>query len=168
MPQHHAHHKGHATPAAAPYAQAFIDAHLATAQRIQRQYGVPAGILLAQAALESSWGRQVVGNAYFGIKGHSSNGGSTTFTTHEVVNGQRVQINAAFRAYADFDDAADDYARFITSKPDLRVCYTQGTASKCAVLIAHKGYATDPRYLAKLNSIIKTYKLDQYDTKASQ
>lgn len=90
------------------------------------------------------------------------------FTTHEVVNGQRVQTNAAFRAYTSFEDAAEDYAKFIRSKPDLRVCYTQGTASKCAVMIAHRGYATDPLYVAKLNAIIRMNKLDQYDTKAPQ
>ncbi|MFM0598319.1 glycoside hydrolase family 73 protein [Paraburkholderia dilworthii] len=170
MPQHNGshHHKSPAAPSIPPHVKAFLDAHLATAQAIQRRYGIPAGILLAQAALESSWGRHVVGNAYFGIKGHAPDGGSTTFTTHEVVNGQRIQTNAAFRAYTGFDDAAEDYARFIVSKPDLRVCYTQGTASKCAVLIAHRGYATDPKYVAKLNVIIKTYKLDQYDTKVTQ
>ncbi|WP_434109233.1 glycoside hydrolase family 73 protein [Paraburkholderia caffeinilytica] len=167
MPQHH-HHKGHATPTTASYTQAFLDAHMATALRLQQQYGVPAGILLAQAALESSWGRQVVGNAYFGIKGRAPDGSSATFTTHEVVSGQRIQTNAAFRAYASFDDAAEDYARYITSKPDLRTCYTQGTASKCAVLIAHRGYATDPRYLAKLNVIIKAHGLDKLSAKATQ
>lgn len=53
------------------YVQAFTGAHIATAQDIQRRYGIPAGILIAQSALETQWGLQVVANAYFGIESKS-------------------------------------------------------------------------------------------------
>lgn len=147
---------------------AFINDHLADAQDIQKRYGIPAGIILAQSALETRWGARVVGNAYFGIKGHAPSGASASFTTHEVVNGQRVQIDDSFRAYTGYKDAAEDYARFITGQPQLRECYTRGTSSRCATMIAHRGYATDPHYAAKLHSMIHMYGLDHYDTRAAQ
>ncbi|TAM00337.1 MAG: hypothetical protein EPN70_22510 [Paraburkholderia sp.] len=81
---HHHHAKPHHAPKHhedPPYVRAFIEEHLADAQAIQRKYGVPAGVVLAQSALESSWGRAVVSNAYFGVKGRAPSGDSTTFTT---------------------------------------------------------------------------------------
>ena len=77
-----------------PYVRAFIDAHLEAAQAIQRKYQVPAGVVLAQSALESNWGRSVVANAYFGMKGRAPSGASTSFTTHEVVKGKACRARA--------------------------------------------------------------------------
>lgn len=159
---HAAHHapKHHEPP---PYVQAFIDAHLAAAQEIQRKYQVPAGIVIAQSALESNWGRTVVGNAYFGVKGHSPSGDSTTFTTHEVVNGKAITIQDAFRAYSSYDDSAEDYAQMLRNEPRFRSCFLYTSSAKFAVALARNGYATDPAYSAKLNAIIRSHKLDQYD-----
>ncbi|MFP3567588.1 glucosaminidase domain-containing protein [Paraburkholderia sp. SIMBA_030] len=84
----------------------FIDTHLAAAQEVQRRYQVPAGVVIAQSALESNWGRSVVGNAYFGVKGRAPGGDSTTFTTHEVINGKAIKIDDAFRAYGSYEEAA--------------------------------------------------------------
>nr|WP_257031993.1 glucosaminidase domain-containing protein [Paraburkholderia bryophila] len=167
MPQHHA-HKAHAAASSPSYVTAFIADHLAKAQAIQRQYGIPAGIVIAQSALETNWGRRVVANAYFGVKGHAPDGSSATFGTHEIVGGASVAIQGTFRAYSGFDDAAEDYARTVSSDPKYRVCYTQPSASKCAVALQHNGYATDKHYAAKLNVIIRAHKLDQYDAKATQ
>lgn len=159
-----AHHqpKHHEPPA---YVQAFIDAHLDAAKEVQRKYRVPAGLVIAQSALESNWGRSVVGNAYFGVKGRAPSGDSTTFTTHEVVNGQSIQINDAFRAYSTYDDAADDYAQMLRNNPRFRSCFLYTSSSQFAVQLAKNGYATDPSYSAKLNAIIRAHKLDQYDTR---
>lgn len=167
MPEHHA-HKAKAAAPSPSYVTTFIADHIAKAQAIQRQYGIPAGIVIAQSALETNWGRRVVGNAYFGVKGHAPDGSSATFATHEIVNGTSVQIQGTFRAYSGFDDAADDYARTVSGDPKYRVCYTQPSASKCAVALQHNGYATDKHYAAKLNAIIRTHNLDQYDAGQSQ
>ncbi|MFL9882038.1 glucosaminidase domain-containing protein [Paraburkholderia agricolaris] len=167
MPQHHT-HKAHPAPSSPSYVTTFIDSHLAKAQEIQRRYGIPAGIVIAQSALETNWGRRVVGNAYFGVKGRAPDGSSATFTTHEIVGGASVQIQGTFRAYSGFDDAAEDYAQTVSGDPKYRTCYTQPSASKCAVALQHNGYATDKHYAAKLNAIIRAHKLDQYDAKASQ
>jgi peptidoglycan hydrolase FlgJ len=148
-----------------PYVRAFIDAHLQAAQAIQRKYQVPAGVVLAQSALESNWGRSVVGNAYFGVKGRAPSGASTSFTTHEVVNGKAIKINDAFRAYGSYEDAADDYASMLRNNPRFRTCFLNTSSSQFAVALARNGYATDPIYAHKLNAIIRAHKLDQYDEK---
>ncbi|MFM0283176.1 glucosaminidase domain-containing protein [Paraburkholderia sediminicola] len=172
QPGAHGHHAAHHSPKhhqPPAYVQAFIDAHLEAAKEIQRKYGVPAGLVIAQSALESSWGRSVVGNAYFGVKGRAPGGNSTTFTTHEVINGQSIQINDAFRAYASYGDAADDYAQMLRNNPRFRSCFLYTGSSQFAVQLAKNGYATDLSYSAKLNAIIRAHKLDQYDTqKAAQ
>jgi flagellum-specific peptidoglycan hydrolase FlgJ len=172
MPQPSAHHH-HANPHHAPghegpaYVQAFIGTHLAAAQAVQRRYGVPAGVVIAQSALESNWGRSVVGNAYFGVKGRAPSGDSTTFTTHEVINGQSIRINDAFRAYGSYEDAADDYAQMLRNNPRFRSCFLYTSSSRFAVQLANNGYATDPAYSAKLNAIIRAHRLDQYDARGA-
>ncbi|MEX3955155.1 glycoside hydrolase family 73 protein [Trinickia sp. EG282A] len=174
MPQlstHHHHAKPHHAPKhheAPAYVRAFIDEHLAAAQSIQRKYQVPAGIVLAQSALESNWGRSVVANAYFGVKGQAPSGDSTTFTTHEVINGKAIKINDAFRAYGSYEEAADDYAKMLRNNPRFRTCFLHTASSQFAVALARNGYATDPSYSAKLNAIIRAHKLDQYDTKQAK
>ncbi|MDL2357163.1 MAG: glucosaminidase domain-containing protein, partial [Pseudomonadota bacterium] len=58
----------------------FIGLHIAEAKDISARTGIPSEVILAQSALESNWGRTVKGNAYFGIKGKSASGKSTSFS----------------------------------------------------------------------------------------
>ncbi|OYD60286.1 UNVERIFIED_ORG: flagellum-specific peptidoglycan hydrolase FlgJ [Burkholderia sp. CF145] len=150
------------------YVQSFIDAPLEAAQSIRRRYQVPAGVVLAQSALESNWGRSVVGNAWFGVKGQAPSGASTTVTTHEVVNGKAITISDAFRAYGSFEEAAEDYAKMLRNNLGFRTCFLYTCSSQFAVAIARNGYATDPAYQAKLNAIIRAHNLDQYDNRRAE
>jgi peptidoglycan hydrolase FlgJ len=161
--QHTPHLRAAASRHVPPHVQAFIDTHLEAAKSIQTRYHVPVGVVLAQSALETRWGQAVVGNAYFGVKGRAPSGASTTFTTHEVVNGQAIQIDDAFRAYGSYEDAAADYANMLRTNSLYRSCFLYTNSAKFAAALARSGYATDPAYFAKLNSIIRTYKLEQYD-----
>ncbi|MFX1736894.1 hypothetical protein PXJ20_11945 [Paraburkholderia sp. A1RI_3L] len=47
--------------------------------------------------------------------------------------------------------------------PRFRSCFLYTSSAKFAVALAQNGYATDPAYFAKLNAIIRSHKLDQYD-----
>ncbi|MBB5503074.1 glycoside hydrolase family 73 protein [Paraburkholderia sp. MM5384-R2] len=161
MPKRHQHHVN----VDAAYVPHFIHNHLATAQAIQRKYGVPAGVVLAQSALESNWGRTVKGNAYFGIKGRSPSGQSTTFDTHETVQGVSVATKGTFRAYSSYDDAADDYAHMLKHSARYRSAFLHIDSVGFATEIARNQYATDPQYGAKLISIIRSRHLDQYDVR---
>lgn len=98
-------------------AQVFVNTGAAAAQASSRATGVPASIILAQAALESGWGKHVTkGHNFFGIKG-SGPAGSTLEKTREFINGQWVETTAEFRAYHDAAGSFTDHGRFLAENP---------------------------------------------------
>ncbi|WP_104201963.1 flagellar assembly peptidoglycan hydrolase FlgJ [Billgrantia saliphila] len=136
----------------------------APAQAASRRTGVPAELILAQAALETGWGRREIptadgGNSYnlFGIKAGSRWDGKTTdVTTHEYINGQRTRIVDTFRAYESYEEAFTDYARLIGNNPRYAAVTTAGSAEQAARALQAGGYATDPAYADKLVAVMDT------------
>ncbi|QEM84243.2 flagellar assembly peptidoglycan hydrolase FlgJ [Halomonas binhaiensis] len=134
------------------------------AQEASRNSGVPAELMLAQAALETGWGRREIaapngGNSYnlFGIKAGSQWRGPTTrITTHEVVNGTRQRICDEFRVYGSFEEAFTDYARLVTGNSRYAGVVKAGSGAEAARALQRGGYATDPAYAAKLIAIMYT------------
>lgn len=159
MPQDIVRH-GYATGSPSLHADYFIHAHLEDARHIQRLFGVPASVVLAQSALETGWGRHVEANAWFGVKGTAPDGAHTAFITHEIVDGTSKRVKGGFRAYSSYRAAAEDYARV------LRRFFPAAFASRSESLkfASHlAAYATDPGYTRKLRLIIQTHHLTQYD-----
>ncbi|PHV06820.1 hypothetical protein CSQ96_12565 [Janthinobacterium sp. BJB412] len=139
------------------YVAHFVGLHIGDAKTVSARTGIPVEVVLAQSALESNWGRAVKGNAYFGIKGKSPTGNSTTFSTHEVtLSGQRISEVDEFRAYASYAEAADDYASLIQRKYPTALAYSKDPG-RFAEAVARQGYATDPQYAKKLKSIIHSH-----------
>ncbi len=135
----------------------FVGLHIGDAKTTSARTGIPVEVILAQSALESNWGRTVKGNAYFGIKGKSITGNSTTFSTHEVtLSGQRISEIDEFRAYTNYAEAAADYASLIQRKYPTALAY-RNDPEKFAEAVARQGYATDPQYAKKLKSIIHSH-----------
>lgn len=135
----------------------FVRLHAGDAKIVAANMGIPIALILAQSALESDWGRSVKGNAYFGIKGKSPSGNSTTFSTHEVtLSGKRISETDEFRAYTDYAEAAADYALLIRRKYPTALAY-RNEPEKFAEAVARGGYATDPLYAKKLKSIIHSH-----------
>lgn len=121
-------------------------------------------IIIAQAALESGWGRHVKDNAYFGIKAHNTSGTTTSFKTTEFVNGKKIPTSDTFRAYKNFNEAAQGYGQFLTSNPRYKSAFAyKNNPEKFADQLQVAGYATDPQYAKKLKTIISTYYLYEYD-----
>lgn len=146
------------------HVESFISKLLPAARKTKLTWSIPIAALIAQAALETGWGSSVKANAYFGIKGKSPSGKSTTFTTHEVIGGTKLKINDAFRAYESIDEAADDYGRFLNENPRYANCFTYSDdPEKFVTTLAAAGYATDPDYADKLIAIIRRYELAAYD-----
>ena len=159
------HHRTHSYP---PYVTNFIATLVPIAKAVKTKWGTPVAVLVAQGALESSWGRHVKGNAYFGIKGHSASGQSVSFGTHEEVGGKLVAITDDFRAYASMADAADDYGRFLKTNPRYAGCFAFTDQPDLFVdRLAAAGYATDSGYADKIKTIIRVHKLAQYDQAAA-
>lgn len=143
--------------------QQFIESIAPKAQEIQRKYGVPASIAIAQAALESGWGGSVKGNNLFGIKAGKTWAGATIdLATHEYLNGTKTGITDKFRAYECVEDSLENYGQFLAN--NCRYSRVIGSsAHQAADELQRAGYATDPRYADKLKSIINTYNLTQFD-----
>lgn len=133
------------------------------AQAAQQKTGIPATFILAQAALESGWGRrQIVGadgtNSHnlFGIKAGSDwKGNVTEVTTTEYMDGVPRKVVAKFRAYGSETEAFQDYASLLKNSPRYQsVIANADTAAGFANGLQQAGYATDPQYAQKLMQLI--------------
>ena len=148
----------------AQHVEAFLKPLASPAQTASRRTGVPAELILAQAALETGWGRhQIVtaegGNSHnlFGIKAGSRWQGPTTeITTHEHLDGRRVRIQDRFRVYDSFEAAFTDYASLISNSPRYSGVTEAPNAAQAARELQAGGYATDPAYADKLISIMES------------
>ena len=135
---------------------AFLKAYAPVAKEVAEDLGVSYKIVLAQAALESGWGKSVKGNGLMGIKSHGEEGG-VDFTTHEVINGKKVKIADSFRAYDTPEDSIRGYGKFLKANSRYRHFLRAGAENEDAQLSAlqSSGYATDPMYSQKLKNIMK-------------
>lgn len=134
--------------------EAFTRAVMPYALEASKRTGVDPRIIVAQAALESAWGKSAPGNNFFGIKSHGQGGGQTLATT-EVVNGQPMKVNDSFRTYGGLGDSVMGYADFINQNPRYAgLKNAKGVDEQIAALQA-SGYATDPQYGTKIASIVK-------------
>jgi flagellar protein FlgJ len=145
------------------HVEQFVERMLPAAQRASQASGIPAQLIMAQAALESGWGRREIhaadgSNSFnlFGIKADKSWKGPVAETsTTEYVNGTAQKTRAAFRAYGSYEEAFADYARFLLTNPR----YANVLATDNPVAAAHDlqraGYATDPAYGGKLVRIMQ-------------
>lgn len=146
-------------------AQGFVSQHREAAQSAAQATGIPADFILAQAALESGWGRREIrtadgGNSHnvFGIKaGANWRGKTTEVTTTEYIGGQPRKVKQSFRAYDSYDEAYADYAKLLKDNPRYaRVIEQGGSAHGFAANLQRAGYATDPAYASKLSRVIET------------
>ncbi|GIF15961.1 sporangiospore maturation cell wall hydrolase GsmA [Actinoplanes teichomyceticus] len=161
-----------ATPAPTP-AQ-FIAAAVPGAQLGWREYGVPPSVTIAQAILESGWGRSslsAVDRNYFGIKcqngsyGTIANGCHVYRTTECDKAGKCFATSDAFRTYASMAHSFRDHGRFlkVNKRYAPAFAYTRD-ANKFIWNVWKAGYATDPKYYTKVTGIMATHNLYQYDT----
>jgi flagellar protein FlgJ len=119
--------------------------------------------LLAQAALETGWGRHVMqhrqgdsSHNLFGIKADSRwQGDKVQVSTLEYRDGVALKTRANFRAYDSFEQSFSDYVDFVQQNPRYRVALSK-TADSDAYFSALQdaGYATDPAYADKIKRIL--------------
>jgi peptidoglycan hydrolase FlgJ len=142
---------------------AFVETVLPHARRAAEKLGVPAGVLVAQAALETGWGRGAPKfsdgrPAYnvFGIKADAGwKGGKVTRTTLEYVDGAAERRREQFRAYSSLTESFDDYVDLIQSSPRYAPALTAAADPEHYVrALVEAGYATDPRYGNKWLAIL--------------
>lgn len=148
------------TPLDCSSPEAFVRSIWPMAQHTAAQLGVPAKALVAQAALETGWGRRlaneggVTSHNLFGIKaGGRWSGPRMSSATHEFVDGVRRNERADFRAYGSASESFADYARLLGNG---RYAAARGTGEDVrgfARALQQAGYATDPAYADKIAAI---------------
>lgn len=154
------------TPAAAvpvESAQSFVERLLPHARWAAEKLGVSPAAIIAQAALETAWGRRMPLTAdgrpshnLFGIKAGASWGGaSASAQTLEYADGVAVRGRAEFRAYDSIEEGVRDYVAVLSRNPRFRQALSAGTDALGFVAgLARSGYATDPSYAQKLKAVL--------------
>lgn len=140
---------------------AFFNALRPAAEAAEHQYGVPAAVTLAQAALESGWGQYAIGGYnIFGIKGQGP-AGSVTKTTQEWENGRYVTIQAKFARYENFNQAVLEHGKLFQNGYYDKAMqgYARTKDPKQFARNLNGVYATDPQYAQKLISLMDNYGL---------
>lgn len=144
-------------------ARDFVNRMWPYAAQASQATGIPAHFILAQAALESGWGKSQAMNAdgtpsynLFNIKAGKSWGGDVaTAATTEYVNGAAQKTSDGFRSYGSYRQAFMDYAQMLKSQPRYAGVIANGqNAAGFANGLQQAGYATDPSYADKLVRVI--------------
>jgi peptidoglycan hydrolase FlgJ len=145
--------------------QGFVDKLRPYAEAVAQKLGVPAQYLIAQAGLETGWGKSLAkatdgssSQNLFGIKATAGwQGAIATATTTEFTSGQAVKTTAQFRAYTSYADSLQDFAKLLqTSRRYAGALANSHDAGKYASSLQQAGYATDPHYAEKLTRAIQT------------
>jgi len=145
------------------HVEQFVTRLLPAAQRASQASGVPEQLIMAQAALESGWGRREIRaddgqNSFnlFGIKADKQwRGAVVETTTTEYVNGVAQKGRASFRAYGSYEEGFLDYAKLIGNNPRYAKVRNANSVADAALGLQQAGYATDPNYGSKLIRIMK-------------
>jgi flagellar protein FlgJ len=148
--------------------RSFVDKLWPHAVDAAGKLGVSPHVLLAQAALETGWGKHVLksadgthSNNLFNIKAGSRWDGQTVAKeVTEYVNGKPIKSVETFRAYETPAEAFADYANLLSNNPRYAGALNQDAEGFISGL-RQGGFATDPNYGDKLRRIIGSAALRQ-------
>jgi flagellar protein FlgJ len=140
--------------------QKFLDMIGPAAEKAGRELGIDPKAIIAQAALETGWGRSTPGqnsgegpsHNLFGIKaGRSWTGAAVDAATQEYTNGVANREVARFRAYENAQASVSDYVSLLRDNPRYAAALNTGDDVRAfATALQRGGYATDPDYANKL------------------
>ncbi|MBB6285991.1 flagellar protein FlgJ [Pseudomonas sp. BIGb0381] len=143
----------------------FVATMLPMAEAAAARIGVDPKYLVAQAALETGWGKSVMraedgssSHNLFGIKaGQSWQGGQARAITSEFRDGAMVKETAQFRSYDSYQDSFHDLVTLLQSNDRYKeVVKSADNPEQFVRELQKAGYATDPAYASKISQIAKT------------
>ncbi len=143
----------------------FVTAASKTAQAACAPSRFPAGIAVAQAALESSWGNSLLArlaNNYFGIKARPGRAWVEMPTT-EVVNGIARKTVARFARYESLEECFADREQMILHLPAYAVARACASDPERFTAALAQHWATDPAYAEKILRIYAEHGFDALD-----
>lgn len=153
---------------------AFINSISAYAVSLGQKYNIYPSVMIAQAILESGWGKSSLASApnynLFGIKGNYK-GNSVAYKTSEWSKSKGwYTVIANFRKYPSYRESLEDNAKLLRNGLTWNAANYSGTwrenasnYKQATAGLVKGGYATDPGYATSLNNIIANYNLTQYD-----
>ena len=158
------------------------------AMAVAANNGLLASVMLAQASLETGWGKTDLAKRHniFGMKAELINStwkewsvwDGTTYSKYspEEEGGKVVQRLSAFRVYKSYRECMEDYAAFllhVRNDKGYKYARIKGMTDPAQVIHAIRigtgtdahpeGYATDSGYEVKVMNLIRKYNLTQYD-----
>ena len=126
------------------------------ALKASKATGFPVDFIIAQAGLETGWGRSVLKgtNNLFNIKaGRGWKGPTYSINALEYKNGIAYNEPSAFRVYGSYSDSIQDWVNFLRSNKRYSNLFSpniEHNTKALAYYIAKDGYATDPNYANKI------------------
>ncbi|KXK69342.1 flagellar rod assembly protein FlgJ [Pseudomonas monteilii] len=142
----------------------FVATMLPMAEQAAKRIGIDPRYLVAQAALETGWGKSVMRNTdgssshnLFGIKATGNwQGEQARVITSEFRDGQFVKETAAFRSYDSYQDSFHDLVSLLQSNSRYQDALDSAdNPEQFARELQKAGYATDPGYAKKIISIAR-------------
>lgn len=144
----------------------FVRTYLPYAREVEQATGLSAVASLAQCAVETGWGKTVVGNMMFGVKDTDGiNGNEQLLVTTEYLrrpdakfpvvlsvtktaaNLWKYVVKDYFRKYKSPADSFLDHAKFIRTNARYNDAWSnRGNYVKFLRGVARAGYATGPEY----------------------
>jgi len=137
----------------------FVSALTETAKTVQEKLGIPFEVVIAQAALETGWGKKIIktsdgtsSNNLFNIKADSRwSGEKVNKETLEFEQGAVVKKKEPFRVYQSIADSVNDYVNFLSSSERYQPALeNKGNVEHFLQGLQQAGYATDPNYANKI------------------
>ncbi|RMQ44920.1 Flagellar rod assembly protein/muramidase FlgJ [Pseudomonas cichorii] len=145
----------------------FVATMLPLAKEAAARIGVDPVMLVAQAALETGWGKSIMrqqdgdsSHNLFGIKATGSwQGAQARAITSEFRDGKMVKETADFRSYDSYADSFHDLVSLLQNNNRYKEVINSADNSEQYVKELQKaGYATDPNYASKISQIAKQMK----------
>lgn len=143
------------------------------ARQVGQEKDLFTSVMIAQAILESGSGNsqlaQAPYNNLFGIKGEYEGQFITFPTMEDDGTGNVYHIESAFRVYPSVKESFEDYSKLLTEGVSWDSTFYQKTWKSVAESYQNATqaltgtYATDTQYNQKLNGLIETYNLTEYD-----
>ena len=132
------------------------------AERVAGKLRIRPEVLVAQAALETGWGKKmpdgVQGSSMnlFGIKADPGwKGQKVSVPTLEYREHVAVKEQASFRAYESTEKSMEDYVAFLKNNPRYETALKHShDPQRFLQELQEAGYATDPRYAEKIEGIM--------------
>jgi flagellum-specific peptidoglycan hydrolase FlgJ len=156
----------------------FIKKFYPFAKEVEQETEIPALAIMAQAALESGWGKSAIGNNLFGIKYRKGDPGYREVVTTEygdspfLFKGQNIKSVIYIKSlnkymykltqyFADYPTPKDGFmahARLLLTPRYKHALRWKYSPARYMIAVWRSGYATDPKYPQKICSIIDSVK----------